>query len=73
MTNILGPRRVLCFGTVLLSLGIIFTSQVSRSWHFYLTYGVVTALGMNAAYISCTMSVVGWFELKRGLATGIAF
>ena len=72
MTDALVPQRVICIGGALLGLGIIFASQVTQPWHLYLTFGLVATLGMSAAYIPCTMTVVRWFELKRGLATGIA-
>jgi MFS family permease len=71
LTDSLGPRRVIGLGGVLLGLGIMATSQISLQWQLYLAYGIVAALGMSTAYIPCNMTVVRWFQRRRGLALGI--
>jgi MFS family permease len=72
LTDSLGPRRVIGLGGVLLGVGIMATSQMSAQWQLFLAYGIVAALGMSTAYIPCNMTVVRWFQLRRGLALGIA-
>lgn len=66
-----GPRIVLTVGACLLGSGILLTSQVSALWQLYLTFGLVAASGMSAAYVPCNSTVVRWFTVKRGLALSI--
>lgn len=72
LTDTLGPRRVVGTGAVMLGAGIMLTSQISSPWQLYLSYGLVAAIGMSTAYIPCNMTVVRWFDRKRGLALGFA-
>jgi MFS family permease len=72
LTDSLGPRRVISLGGVLLGFGLIATSQMSAHWQLFFCYGIVAALGMSTSYIPCNMTVVRWFQRKRGLALGIA-
>ena len=72
LTDSWGPKRVIGLGGVLLGIGIMATSQISAPWQLYLWYGVVAALGMSTAYIPCNITVVRWFQRKRGLALGLA-
>lgn len=67
-----GPRVILMLGSVCLGLGIGFISQVNAPWQLYLIYGFLAALGMSAAYMTGSPTVVKWFVQKRGLALGIA-
>ena len=72
LTDSLGPRRVVGLGGVLLGVGIMATSQMSSQWQLFFWYGIVAALGMSTAYIPCNVTVVRWFQRKRGLALGVA-
>jgi MFS family permease len=72
LTDTKGPNVVVAFGGVFLGCGIIATSQISVRWHLYLFYGVIAALGMSTAFIPCNMTVMKWFQRKRGLALGLA-
>ena len=72
LTDSLGPRRVVGLGGVLLGIGIMATSQMSSQWQLFFWYGIVAALGMSTAYIPCNVTVVRWFQRKRGLALGVA-
>jgi MFS family permease len=72
LTDTKGPTVVIAFGGVLLGCGIMATSQVSAQWQMYLFYGFIAALGMSTAFIPCNMTVIKWFQRKRGLALGLA-
>ncbi len=72
LTDSLGPRRVVGLGGVLLGVGIMATSQMSSQWQLFFWYGIVAALGLSTAYIPCNVTVVRWFQRKRGLALGVA-
>jgi MFS family permease len=67
-----GPRVVITVGGCLLGIGIILTSRVQVEWQMYLSFGIIAASGMSAAYVPCNATVVRWFIEKRGLALGLA-
>jgi len=66
-----GPRIVLSFGGLFLSLGYLLMSQISSVWHFYLLYGVIIGIGMSSAWVPVVSTVARWFISRRGLMTGI--
>ena len=68
-----GPRRVIVFALVVLGIGSILSSFVTRLWHIYLTAGVLMAAGAGGAALSTGSAVVArWFDKRRGLAMGLA-
>jgi MFS family permease len=71
LTDLWGPRRVVMMGGALLGTGILLTSRASHLWHFYLSYGLLAALGMSTAFVPNTSTVAKWFVSHRGLAVGL--
>ena len=68
-----GPRKIIPFGTLLLSISLILTSLVRELWHFRLFYGVLAGAGVSLlGYSSHSSFIPKWFERKRGLAMGLA-
>jgi len=58
---------------VLLAVGLIASSFVTKLWHIFLTAGVLMAVGAGGASMSTGSSVVErWFERRRGVAIGFA-
>ena len=72
LTDRLGPRRILIFGSICLGIGIALISQVSAPWHLYVFYGLLASWGMSATYVTANPIVVKWFVAKRGFAVGLA-
>ena len=72
LTDRLGPRRILIFGSICLGLGIALVSRVSAPWHLYIVYGLLASWGMSATYVTANPIVVKWFIAKRGMAVGLA-
>jgi MFS family permease len=67
----LGPRRVILAGGVVLALGLVLDSAVTRPWHLYLTFGVVTAVGIGCAgWVPTVILVQRWFPERMGTALG---
>ena len=70
-----GPRKSAMLAAVLFGLGqagagvAIFMDSVVMYW---LTYGLLSGLGMGIGYISPVSTLVKWFPDRRGLATGMA-
>jgi MFS family permease len=68
-----GPRRVIVMALILLGLGSIASSFVTKLWHIFLTAGVLMAVGAGGAAMSTGSAVVArWFERRRGIAMGFA-
>ncbi len=66
-----GPRIVITVGGVLLGVGVMLSSQARELWQLYLSFGLLAALGMSAAFVPCSSTVVRWFAVRRGLALSI--
>ena len=70
-----GPRRSAMLAAVLFGLGqagagvAIAIDSVVLYW---LTYGLLSGLGMGIGYIAPVSTLVKWFPDRRGLATGMA-
>lgn len=73
MTDRLGPRRLMPAGVLLLSAGLLASSQISALWHLYLLYGVVISLGITSiGFVPTVIIVSRWFTRHRAMAVGIA-
>lgn len=68
----LGPRRLVLAGSVVLPCGLLLASVVERPWQLYLTFGVVTALGVACAgWVPAVILVQRWYPHRFGTALGI--
>ncbi|MBA4417756.1 MAG: hypothetical protein C0392_07580 [Syntrophus sp. (in: bacteria)] len=68
-----GARRVVLPGIVILCAGLFFSASVKTLFQLYLVYGVVVAFGVTFVSIVVYSTILShWFQLKRGLANGIA-
>ncbi|MBI2868543.1 MAG: MFS transporter [Chloroflexi bacterium] len=67
----LGPRKVAMTANLLAVAGLLLASRISSLWQLYLTYGVMTGLGMSANFSLSNATVSRWFLKSRGLALGI--
>ncbi|MGD1119467.1 MAG: MFS transporter [Dehalococcoidales bacterium] len=66
-----GAARIMAFCGVMLGLGLGLSSRVNTLWQFYLTYGVIEAIGLSGTFGIGTAMVARWFTKNRGLALGI--
>ena len=67
-----GPRRVATLAGLLYGLGFIGAGTLHEFWGLYLSYGVLSGLGMGLGYIVPLATLLKWFPDKRGLITGLA-
>jgi sugar phosphate permease len=68
-----GPGRVIAAGGTVLAMGLLICSRLTELWQFYLSYGVVVALGVSTAgWTACVTMINRWFSVRLGLALGIA-
>jgi len=69
-----GPRKTMVCGASILSLGLILSSWGSSLWHFYLSFGILSGVGLCLmGSVPFTTVIRNWFERKRGLAFSIIF
>ena len=67
-----GPRRVMPLGAVLTAGSLMWLSQSTALWHFYVAFGVVAAIGSVMLHIvPLTTIVSNWFVRNRGTAIGV--
>lgn len=68
-----GPKWVIIFSTLFLSAGFMMMPLITRTWHFFLFYGVIGAIGLGGTSVPlfATLSAK-WFVARRGLAVSLA-
>jgi MFS family permease len=68
-----GARRVMPFGVIVLSAGVLGSSLISSLWHLYFFYGILLATGVtHIGFIPNVIIISNWFFRHRALALGIA-
>jgi MFS family permease len=71
LSDRLGGRVVVLAGGVLLATGLFLSSRVGDLWQFYLTFGVLVGAGVSCFYVPLTVTVMRWFETRRGMAAAV--
>jgi len=71
ITDRSGPRGVVLIGGILLASGLALFSQAQYQWQVYICYGIIAGIGMSAAYVPCTTTVLRWFMNRRGIALSL--
>ena len=67
-----GPKAVIIAGGILSAAGFFISSRNTGSISMlYLSYGVMSGLGIGFAYNAIVSSTNSWFPDKRGLSSGI--
>jgi len=66
-------RSLTCVGSVLVVLGIMMTSIVSKYWQALLSQGFCIGFGQGCLFIVGVGQVTLTFKRRRWMATGIAF
>jgi len=68
-----GPRRLILFGGLLLAAALAADSLITRAWHLYLAFGLLTAVGVaTAGWTPAVVLVQRQWRTRLGLALGIA-
>ncbi len=68
------PRTSALTGSVLFFGGLMLSSFLGKDqlWLMFITYGVVTGLGVGFVYSGCINSIQKWFPGRRGFSTSLA-
>ena len=67
-----GRRVVAAAGSVMLTVGVLWTALARSFLEVALAFGVLTAFGMAALFVIAYATVPLWFRRRRGMAAGIA-
>ena len=66
-----GPRRPGLVGALLLAAGLALDAVVTQPWHFYVTFGVLTSLGVaTAGWVPAVVIVQRWYPQRVGTMLG---
>ena len=67
-----GPRRLVLVGGALLAGALVLNGLVSRPWHLYVTFGILTGLAVAmAGWVPAVIIVQRWFPRRVGTALGL--
>lgn len=70
----IGPRKTMGFGIFLLILGLALSRFASASWHFYLSFGLLSGTGLClTGAVPLTTIIRNWFEKYRGTALSLTY
>jgi MFS family permease len=73
MVEKVGAQWTIAFGGFIFLIGMLLTSQVQTWWQLYITFGVITAIGISqAGWIPFIVTVERWYPTKMGTALGFA-
>ena len=69
-----GAQRTFGTGAAILTVGLIFSSQIQSIFQLALAYGCIAGLGFTILGLGPQASLIArWFKQRRGIAIGIAF
>jgi MFS family permease len=71
LADIYGPKKVIVSGSFLIAAGMLLSSQITSVWHYYLTYGILVAIGSGAINVPTVGAVSKLFNRRRNFAIGI--
>jgi MFS family permease len=73
LLRVVGPRRPILAGALVMGIGLCLTAQTTEWWHLYLAFGGIAAIGMSlAGWIPAVVLIRGWFPDRVGTMIGIA-
>jgi len=71
LSDRLGARRVVTFGSLLLGAGYMLASRTENIWQLYLFYGLIIAAGSSTMYVPIVSMITRWFPRNAGFMAGI--
>ncbi len=67
-----GPTRLMMVGSLIMAIGLLLTSQINQWWQLYISFGVISAIGLGACgWVPSVILSERWFPHKVGTALGI--
>ena len=65
-----GPRVILCTNLILLTIGLIATTQMTELWQLNILWGVIIGMAAGGGGVLAATISSRWFVEHRGLVTG---
>ncbi len=66
------PKLVLSIGGLVVGGGIALCGLATQTWHFYILYGVVVAIGLSLiGFTPLSAIITHWFAHRKGLVFGL--
>lgn len=59
-------------GALVLAGGYVIWSRAPNLWVVFLGLSIIAPFGMSSSWVPCNATVVRWYIVRRGLATGIS-
>jgi len=73
LVDMLGARKIIPFGGMLLGIALIGCRHINSMWQLYLLFGL-TGVGTATIGIVPNIAILSnWFRIRRGLVMGISF
>jgi len=72
LTNTYGPRKVAMAGGVLGSIGLFLSSFAKDIYHLYVTFGLMTGVGLGLTFVPTMTTVNLYFNKYQSIAVGLA-
>jgi MFS family permease len=67
-----GPKPILIVAAGLLAAGYTLTANITALWQLYISYSVITALGIAGTSVPLMSALIAkWFTKRRGLAVSL--
>ncbi|XP_055626521.1 uncharacterized protein LOC129768720 isoform X2 [Toxorhynchites rutilus septentrionalis] len=66
-----GCRKMTMIGGLVATIGFVLSSLCQSVEQLYLTFGIISGLGLGVGYVTAVVSIAFWFDKKRTFATGI--
>lgn len=66
-----GCRPMTIIGGLISAVGFIISSKVNSIGVMYVTFGVISGLGLGLCYVTAVVCIAFWFDKKRTLAVGL--
>jgi OFA family oxalate/formate antiporter-like MFS transporter len=67
------PRNIVLLGGIMFAAGMLLTSFLTSAhpWMLYVTYSLISGLGVGAAYCTVLYALQKWYAAKTGMITGL--
>jgi len=66
-----GSKMILAGGAMFMGIGMFLASQITSVWQYYISYGVLVAIGSGSIYVPVSGAVSKFFVKRRNFAIGI--
>lgn len=66
-----GCRKMTIIGGTVATIGFVISSYCTSVEQLYLSFGILSGLGLGVGYVTVVVSIAFWFDKKRTFATGI--